>query len=77
MSIDAALRSAVLEECEVLSDEECPNLWIPAEYVPSTPKIATQLLVNQIHKHVLSSRLGPGFAGVELWVQVCHAANSP
>lgn len=70
LSLDASLRSAVLAECDVLSAEECPNLWIRAQDVPSAPAFATQLLVNKIHQLVMASRLSSDYSGVELWVQV-------
>lgn len=70
LSLDPALRDAVVKECEVLSADKCPNLWIRAQDVPSAPAFATQLLVHKIHQLVMSSRLSSGYAGVELWVQV-------
>lgn len=70
LSLDDALRDAVVRECDVLSADECPNLWIRAQDVPSAPAFATQLLVQKIHQLVMSSRLSSSYAGVELWVQV-------
>ena len=77
LSLDPALRDAVVKECEVLSADECPNLWIRAQDVPSAPAFATQLLVHKIHQLVMSSRLSSGYAGVELWVQVTSLHHRP
>jgi hypothetical protein len=70
LSLDAVLRAAVLQECEILSAEDMPNLWINAQDISSEPVFATQLLVDKIYQLVMSSRLSPEFSGVEIWVQV-------
>ena len=70
LNIAESLQAAVRNECDVLCDERCPNLWVPAAQVNGQPMCATQILISRIHGAIMAGKTTSAFSGVEVWVQV-------
>jgi hypothetical protein len=54
-----------------LSDDACPNLWVPAQVLDDGPaSTKLQLALSWLHKSHVKRLLTNHVAGIEVWAQV-------